>query len=119
MNSTDEGATHNGLNKNLIEAFDKEGFLKDLSLWNPEVAAQIAATEKIDLLEAHWEIIHLTRKFYDDYDLSPSMRVLVKHVANALGKDKGRSIYLLKLFPGSPAKLICKIAGLPKPTNCI
>ncbi|MBV1884946.1 MAG: TusE/DsrC/DsvC family sulfur relay protein [Gammaproteobacteria bacterium] len=119
MNSTDEGATNNGLNKHLVGAFDEEGFLKDLSLWSLEIATLIATTEKINLLEPHWEIIYLTRQFYDDYDLSPSMRVLVKHVANTLGKDKGRSIYLLKLFPGSPAKLICKIAGLPKPTNCI
>jgi len=99
--------------------FDKEGFLTDLSSWNTEVASQIASQEAIELLDAHWEIIQLTRAFYQKYDLSPSMRVLIKHIANTLGKDKGRSIYLLKLFPGSPAKLICKIAGLPKPTNCI
>ena len=33
--------------------------------------------------------------------------------------DKGNSIYLHKLFPGNPAKLAAKIAGLPRPTNCI
>ncbi|MCZ6459336.1 MAG: TusE/DsrC/DsvC family sulfur relay protein, partial [Gammaproteobacteria bacterium] len=36
-----------------------------------------------------------------------------------LGAEKGTSIYLLKLFPGSPAKLLAKIAGLPRPTNCL
>ena len=28
-------------------------------------------------------------------------------------------IYLMSLFPGSPAKLGSKIAGLPKPENCL
>ena len=47
------------------------------------------------------------------------MRALVKYVRLKLGPDKGRSIYLLKLFPGSPAKIGSKIAGLPKPANCL
>jgi len=47
------------------------------------------------------------------------MRPLVKFVGQELGKDKGNSMYLLTLFPGSPAKLGSKIAGLPKPENCL
>jgi tRNA 2-thiouridine synthesizing protein E len=35
-----------------------------------------------------------------------------------LGPDKGRSVYLLTLFPGNPALLGAKIAGLPRPENC-
>ena len=35
------------------------------------------------------------------------------------GKEKGSSMYLLQLFPGSPAKIGSKIAGLPKPDNCL
>jgi tRNA 2-thiouridine synthesizing protein E len=47
------------------------------------------------------------------------MRVLVKLVARELGREKGNSLYLLRLFPDSPAKLAAKIAGLPRPTNCL
>jgi len=43
----------------------------------------------------------------------------VKFCRLKLGADKGRSIYLMSLFPGSPAKLGSKIAGLPKPDNCL
>ena len=39
-------------------------------------------------------------------------------VAEALAANEGL-MYLLKLFPGSPAKLASKIAGLPKPDNCL
>jgi tRNA 2-thiouridine synthesizing protein E len=99
--------------------FDKEGFLKDLSEWNPAVAGEIAASEGIELTEAHWEIIELLREFYRRYEASPANRALVRFTAAELGPEKGRSIYLMSLFPGSPAKLGSKIAGLPKPDNCL
>ena len=100
-------------------AFDRDGFLRDLADWSPAVAEQIAATEGIELSPAHWEILQLLRDYYQEFDASPAMRPLVKYCALKLGPDKGRSIYLLKLFPGSPAKLGSKIAGLPKPDNCL
>ncbi len=100
-------------------AFDPEGFLRDLEDWTPEVAEQIAAGENIHLTAAHWEILDLLRDYYLHFDSSPAMRPLVKWVAQRLGPDKGKSIYLLSLFPGSPAKLGSKIAGLPKPDNCL
>lgn len=100
-------------------ALDKEGFLKNLSDWDKAVATELADNESITLSPEHWEIIELLRQFYQEYELSPAMRPLVKYVGQHLGKDKGRSIYLLQLFPGSPAKLAAKIAGLPKPDNCL
>jgi len=100
-------------------AFDKEGFLRRLQDWTPEVARQIAAAEQLELTEAHWEILSLLRDYYSEFDSSPAMRPLVKYCALKLGSDKGRSIYLMSLFPGSPAKLGSKIAGLPKPDNCL
>ena len=100
-------------------AFDKEGFLRRLSDWQPDVAEQIAAAENLELTPAHWEVLQLLRDYYQEYDASPAMRPLVKYCALKLGPEKGRSIYLMSLFPGSPAKLGSKIAGLPKPDNCL
>jgi tRNA 2-thiouridine synthesizing protein E len=100
-------------------AFDKEGFLRKLSDWEPQVAEQIARAEQLELTPAHWEVLHLLRDYYREYDASPAMRPLVKYCALQLGAEKGRSIYLMSLFPGSPAKLGSKIAGLPKPDNCL
>jgi tRNA 2-thiouridine synthesizing protein E len=100
-------------------AFDKEGFLRNLSDWTPEVARQIAAAEGIELEAGHWELIHLLRDYYEEFGASPAMRPLVKFCAIKLGEEKGKSIYLMSLFPGSPAKLGSKIAGLPKPDNCL
>ncbi len=97
---------------------DKEGFLRDLADWTPTAAEQLAAAEDILLTESHWEIITLIRHYYGQFNISPPTRVLVKVVAEQLGPEKGRSIYIMQLFGGKPAKLVAKIAGLPKPTNC-
>ena len=98
---------------------DKEGFLKNISDWTPDVAHLLAESEGITLTEEHWEIINLLRDFYQQFEISPAMRILVKTAKTSLGDEKGNSIHLMKLFPGSPAKLASKIAGLPKPTNCL
>lgn len=101
------------------DAFDPEGFLRQLDDWTPAVAEQIASREQLQLTPAHWEIIELLRDYYQEFDSSPAMRPLVKYCSLRLGSDKGRSVYLMSLFPGSPAKLGSKIAGLPKPANCL
>lgn len=98
---------------------DEEGFLINLDDWNRSVALALALNEGIELSEQHWEIIDLVRAYYAEFDMSPTMRPLVKYAGLKLGSEKGRSIYLLKLFPGSPAKIASKIAGLPKPDNCL
>lgn len=92
--------------------------MKDLSDWSTEVAIQLAESESITLTDNHWEIIDLIRDFYSRYRISPTMRVLVRQVRDKLGQEKGRSVYLLTLFPDNPLKLLSKIAGLPKPPNC-
>jgi tRNA 2-thiouridine synthesizing protein E len=97
---------------------DKEGFLQNYQDWQPELAPGLAAAEDIELTNAHWEVIHLVRDYYQQYHISPTSRVLAKVVADKLGPDKGKSIYLMKLFTAKSAKLVAKIAGLPKPNNC-
>ena len=99
-------------------SLDKEGFLRNLADWNEPVAEQLAQQFDIELTDAHWEIIWLVRAYYQKFKLSPVMRVLVNLVKRELGAEKGRSIYLMKLFGGKPARLISNISGLPKPNNC-
>jgi len=99
---------------------NNEGFLEDAWAWTPEVAEAIAAEDAIELSENHWEIIEFLRDFYKQHEVSPpSNRLFVKAVKEAFGEQKGNSIYLMQLFPGTPAKTACRIAGLPRPTNCL
>jgi tRNA 2-thiouridine synthesizing protein E len=98
---------------------DKDGYLLDLSDWNPSVAKALARAEGIVLSDEHWTVVALLREFHAETGISPSMRPLVKLVARQLGPEKGTSLFLLRLFPGNAAKLAAKIAGLPRPTNCL
>ncbi|MEJ5210760.1 TusE/DsrC/DsvC family sulfur relay protein [Thiobacter aerophilum] len=98
---------------------DEEGYLVNLADWNEEVAKHLAAEEKVELTDAHWEVINFLREYYNDYQIAPAIRVLTKAIGKKLGPEKGNSKYLYELFPYGPAKQACKIAGLPKPTGCI
>ncbi|MCY1399876.1 Sulfurtransferase TusE [compost metagenome] len=100
-------------------ALDKDGYLQDLGDWSHEVAHALAAEEGLVLSPAHWEVLELLRQFYQEFELSPATRPLIKYTASKLGPEKGNSLYLNHLFNGTPAKLAAKLAGLPKPTNCI
>ncbi len=101
-----------------VPARDKEGYLLKLEDWNESVAECLAASEGIQLSEAHWEIIYLLRAFYREFALSPAMRPLVAYTREKLGREKGQSVYLLSLFPPNAALVGSKIAGLPRPANC-
>ncbi|PHR66895.1 TusE/DsrC/DsvC family sulfur relay protein [Pseudidiomarina marina] len=98
---------------------DKHEYLAHFDEWSPELAEYIATLENIELTDAHWEVVHFVREFYQTYDTSPAMRVLVKAIGQSLGPDKANSMYLYKLFPKGPAKQATRIAGLPKPAKCI
>lgn len=99
---------------------NNEGFLEDAYAWDEQVAEVIASEDGLSLTEKHWEILHFLRDFYKEHEMPPpSNRLFVKAVKEALGEDRGNSIYLMQLFPGTPAKTACRIAGLPRPTNCL
>lgn len=99
---------------------DDDGYLKHNKDWSPIIADALAQQQQLTLTEAHWEIINAIRNFYQQYQRSPTTRVLLKYLAQQLGTQKSSSIYVMQLFGGgTPAKSIAKLAGLPKPPNCI
>jgi tRNA 2-thiouridine synthesizing protein E len=98
---------------------DKDGFLLDHLSWSEEAALQLAKNEDLELSSEHWQLIHLIRQFYQEFGLSPAMRPLSKYIKLHLSAEYASSIYLMQLFPQSPAKYLAKIAGLPRPENCL
>lgn len=106
------------VNGTTVEA-DEEGYIVDISVWSPELAALIAESENIEMGNDAWEVVNFLRSYYEEYQIAPAVRVLTKAIKKSLGPDKGNSKYLYELFPYGPAKQACKIAGLPKPTGCI
>lgn len=100
-------------------ATDAEGYLKNSADWSEALAAAIAEQEGIAMSEAHWEVVHFVRTFYQEFNTSPAVRMLVKAMAQKYGEEKGNSRYLFRLFPEGPARQATKIAGLPKPAKCL
>lgn len=98
---------------------DKHGYLADFDQWDESLARAFAEADDIELTAAHFEILHMLRDYYVEYEMAPPMRLLLKAISAQLGADKGNSRYLYRLFPEGPAKQACKYAGLPKPVSCI
>lgn len=99
-------------------ALDRDGYLKDLSEWSEDLARELANQADVTLTPEHWRVIEMVRAFHAETGVAPAMRPLVKLARLRLGGEYGSSIALMRLFPGNPAKLIAKIGGLPRPTNC-
>ena len=92
---------------------DEDGFIQDPDLWDEEVAAELAKTEGVeDLTEDHWKLVKYLRDYYLQFGVAPMIRKLCKETGFNLKK-------VYELFPSGPAKGVCKVAGLPKPTGCV
>ncbi len=98
---------------------DPEGFLLEPQQWSESLAEKMARDDHCELGPDHWTAIQIVRDYYAEYAIAPPMRILVRQMGKALGKEKANSPYLYELFPLGPAKQACRYAGLPKPTGCI
>lgn len=92
---------------------DEEGFLQEAELWTEQVAKDFALTENIaELQEPHWKLINYVRGYFIDYGIAPMVRKVCKSTGFELAQ-------IYEMFPSGPAKGVCKVAGLPKPTGCV
>jgi len=92
--------------------YDDDGFMADASAWTPDIGEAIAAVLEISLTDRHWVVINFARNEYEENGEAPTLRKISK-----VGGVPMKELY--DLFPGGPAKIAAKIAGLPKPTGCI
>jgi tRNA 2-thiouridine synthesizing protein E len=97
---------------------DVQGFLKQRLSWSPALGKEIASRDGVILNDEHWEIIHYFREYYEDYNIPPPMRMVIRVFKKAFGEDNANSRYLLELFPEGATKAASKFGGLPKPKNC-
>jgi tRNA 2-thiouridine synthesizing protein E len=97
---------------------DAQGFLLKRLMWSEDLGRRMAALEGVTLGDEHWEIIHYFREYYEDYNIPPPMRMVMRVFKKAFGDENANSRYLHALFPGGPTRTASKFAGLPKPKNC-
>ncbi|MHA7878239.1 MAG: TusE/DsrC/DsvC family sulfur relay protein [Saccharospirillum sp.] len=98
---------------------DHLGFLRNARDWTHHWCESRADEQGLTLADIDWQIIEALRAFYFEYDLSPAMRPLVRHIKNRFGAEVGNSIFLMQRFGESPARMLALLAGLPKPKNCL
>ena len=98
---------------------DEEGYITTLNDWTPDLAKVIADAEGVNMDEEHWAVVNFLRDYYEEYQIAPAVRVLIKSIKKSMGPEVGNNKYMYELFPYGPAKQACKIAGLPKPTGCV
>jgi tRNA 2-thiouridine synthesizing protein E len=91
---------------------DAEGYLANKDDWSEELAKELAQELGIELSDDHWKVLKTARAIESESGSSPGLRKISKRSETPI-----KAIY--KLFPDGPAKLIAKIAGIPKPKSCL
>jgi TusE/DsrC/DsvC family sulfur relay protein len=95
---------------------DFEGYLTNPENWNESLARELAAEEKLDLVEPYWPILHFMRDYWREHQVAPDVRHVVGYLAEEQGIDKKAAKgHLFSLFPYGYVKQACKIAGMIKP----
>ena len=112
------------VNGKVIET-DEEGYLLDLNEWNDTVCEALIKQHEADghkpVSETAKGLIDYFREYFQENKVHPSMHKLVQ----TLGKHHGQQIrdqeaykaYLYEMFPHGPVRMLCKLAGLPKPAR--
>jgi tRNA 2-thiouridine synthesizing protein E len=72
---------------------DAQGYLQNSADWSEALAPILAEQEGITLTGPHWEVVHFVRAFYQEFNTSPAIRMLVKVMAQKYGGEKGNSRY--------------------------
>lgn len=86
--------------------------------WSEDLARQLAAEEKIELTDAHWEVIYFLRHHCEEKGTTCSARLLIRALSGHFKKQGGKR-YLYSLFPRGPVVQACKIAGIPLPAYAL
>ena len=91
------------------------GFLEDIQDWSEDVAREMAAADKLELEQRHWDLInHLRDEYINNGGNQPNTRSLVKAMAASWGDKAVNAKTLYDLFPLDPSKQGGRIAGLPE-----
>ncbi|EFO43812.1 sulfurtransferase TusE [Vibrio parahaemolyticus AN-5034] len=72
---------------------DAQGYLLDHTQWEEGMIELLAKEEDIELTDAHLEVVHFVRDFYEEFNTSPAVRMLVKAMEKRTAQ-KSNSKYL-------------------------
>lgn len=95
-----------------LPSFDPEGFLVRPADWSPAMAPALSARVGLEWTAERARIAEAARKEFVENGVSPGLRRLSRLTGLPI-----KTFY--DLFPNGPAKLIAKVAGIPKPKSCL
>ncbi len=91
---------------------DADGFLADSTTWSRDFGEAVAVQEGLALTDVHWTVLDFVRQDGAGAGSAPGVRRIVAETGIAQKE-------LYRLFPGGPARLAARIAGLKKPKSCV
>ncbi len=98
---------------------DQDGHLVDYTIWNPEVAQELAKSLDLELTDWHFEVLAAVRQFYQQFGHSPATRPLIKFLMKTVSPDINNAVLQQKFNTGLVARHLSRLAGIPKPANCL
>lgn len=99
---------------------DQDGHLTDHRAWDAATAQALADTLALNLTDTHMRVLLAVRNFYKRYEHAPNTRPLIKHLTKELPDLPISNAYLQEQFnTGLVARHLSRLAGLPKPSNCL
>ena len=92
---------------------DAEGYLCKLEDWSEDFVRALAEREGLVLTDEHWQVIRFLRAYWNEHQVQPQVRVMIRHFSAIWGKEKGSNHALHDMFPrGGPQKQGNRLAGL-------
>jgi TusE/DsrC/DsvC family sulfur relay protein len=92
---------------------DADGYLVEPAEWNEGVAEKLAREIDIELADDHWDVIRFMRSLYEERQVAPDARHVIKHLDQRYpGQGRNR---LFELFPYGYPGQACKVAGMKRP----
>lgn len=102
-----------------LPQLDADGHLMDYTLWNEEVAQQLATSLDLELTAWHFQILSAMRTFYQQYSHAPATRPLIKYLQQHIDPAINNQILQQQFNTGLVARHVARLAGIPKPANCL
>lgn len=98
---------------------DQDGHLVDYSIWNEDVAQVLANSLELELTAWHFDVLNAVRQFYHQFGHSPATRPLIKFLMKTVSSDINNAVLQEKFNTGLVARHLSRLAGIPKPPNCL
>lgn len=98
---------------------DQDGHLVDYTIWNEQVAQELAKSLDLRLTAWHFEILLAVRQFYQQFGHSPATRPLIKFLMKTVSPEINNAVLQQEFNTGLVARHLSRLAGIPKPANCL